>query len=274
MGVSCGMCDSEHSRAQVYCSRMDSPELEARQTEGGAVFPSQRGWRLRVEPGSSKSYRLAQLDDHGSRSRSHFAWHAPVTVSLRARVSEPLVQGTWGFGLWNDPFGLACSPEKRSARLPALPQAAWFFSASRRSYLSLRHDLPANGFFAQVFRSGALGGWLFPTTLGLFLDSQSARRRLSDHIAEEAVMVGIDPCAWHRYELHWQSASIEFRVDQQLLLKSQISPKPPLGLVVWIDNQYAAFDPQGRLAWGFEASNAAAWMDIESLECGSGSVAP
>jgi hypothetical protein len=253
---------------------MESPKLEARQTEGGGVVKSERGWHLRIEAGSSKSYRLAQLDDHGSRSRQHFTWRAPVTLSLRARVSAALIQGTWGFGLWNNPFGLACSPEKRLARLPALPHAAWFFSASRRSYLSLRNDRPANGFFAQVFRSGALGGWIVPATLGLLLDTQRARRRLSNHVAEEAVEVGIDPCAWHQYELHWQSTSIEFRVDQRLLLKCETSPKPPLGLVLWIDNQYAAFDPQGRLAWGFEASNEAAWMDIEALKCESRPAAP
>ena len=41
-------------------------------------------------------------------------------------------------------------------------------------------------------------------------------------------------------------------------------PTPPLGLVLWIDNQFAAWTPEGRLGYGV-LENAAAWMEIEEL---------
>jgi len=57
--------------------------------------------------------------------------HAPpCTFSLHARLSGTDLPGTWGFGLWNDPFGLSLGFGGQAARLPALPQAAWFMHAS------------------------------------------------------------------------------------------------------------------------------------------------
>jgi hypothetical protein len=38
-----------------------------------------------------------------------------------------------------------------------------------------------------------------------------------------------------------------------------------LGLVIWIDNQYAAFTPDGRLASGL-LEGKEEWLEIEGLE--------
>ena len=37
-------------------------------------------------------------------------------------------------------------------------------------------------------------------------------------------------------------------MDDELVFESQVSPRPPLGLVIWIDNQFAAFTPEGNIA--------------------------
>jgi len=105
------------------------------------------------------------------------------------------------------------------------------------------------------------------SALALPFDRKGARRRLSRHIVEDAAQVTVDPCVWHDYELQWKTDSSEFRIDGRLLLGSEISARPPLGIVIWIDNQYAAFDPDGGLAWGCESNAQAAWMDIEGLNC-------
>jgi len=77
-------------------------------TPEASVTPLKVGaWRLEFPPGPQGRYRLAQLDDYSHQSRKSFPWQPPVTLSLQARVSAPALPGTWGFGLWNDPFSLS-----------------------------------------------------------------------------------------------------------------------------------------------------------------------
>lgn len=247
---------------------MDTIALQPRLSKKGIVAATKHGWRLCVQAGGMHEYQLAQLDDHAGRLRRDLVWRAPLTLSLRARVSSPRIAGTWGFGLWNDPFGFVCAPTASLAvRLPTLPQAAWFFSASPRSYLSFRDELPANGFIVQVFRSPKAGYWLLSAVLAPPLDTKSLRCRLSRKVEEDSARVDSDPCTWHRYEIRCRSESTEFSVDERRLLESPVCPCPPLGLVIWIDNQYAAFDPQGRLAWGVEENPDDAWLEIEEVRC-------
>jgi hypothetical protein len=53
-------------------------------------------------------------------------------------------------------------------------------------------------------------------------------------------------------------------VDSHVLLKTSCSPHAPLGLVIWIDNQFAAWTPAGKLGYG-TLENPAAWLEIENL---------
>ena len=55
-----------------------------------------------------------------------------------------------------------------------------------------------------------------------------------------------------------------FTVDEQTF-ESGISPKGPLGLVIWVDNQFAAFPPDGKLSYGTLANSQSAWLEIEDL---------
>ena len=87
-----------------------------------------------------------------------------VTISLQARASHQEIPGTWGFGLWNDPFGMKLGFGGKHL-LPALPNAAWFFFASPPNHLSLRNDLPANGALAATFRSPPIPAWVFTPTI-------------------------------------------------------------------------------------------------------------
>jgi hypothetical protein len=64
-------------------------------------------YRLSIPSGFSDSYRLAQLDDYAPFSRRRFPHRFPLSLSLSARTSSNSIAGTWGFGLWNDPFGLS-----------------------------------------------------------------------------------------------------------------------------------------------------------------------
>jgi hypothetical protein len=248
-------------------------QLRPRQTSGSSVIQAATGWRLEIPDGASRFYRLAQLDDYGILSRSHFLHSPPLAFSLRARLSEVDLPGTWGFGLWNDPFGLSLGFGGKPGRLPTLPQTAWFMHASPPNWLSLRDHperIPANGFFAGTFRSPRIPSFLF--TPGLLALPLCAIRRISRFlrrlagriIHQDASSVILDVTQWHEYSIHWLSESCIFSVDEKTILHTPCSPRPPLGLVLWIDNQFAAWNPEGTLGFG-TLENPTAALEFKEL---------
>lgn len=247
--------------------------LERHATSGADLRPgpAEGAWHLEIPAGPAGRYRLAQLDDYTSLARPRFPHQPPLTLQLRARVSAPEIPGTWGFGLWNDPFSLSLGLGGGTRRFPALPDAAWFFGASAQNYLSFREDKPARGFIAQAFRSTrlpapllALSAPLFPLLLWPRL-ARALRPRLRRWIREDSFALEIDPTQWHRYTLEWGVDGVAFGVDDQIFFCG-ISPQAPLGLVIWIDNQFAAFPPDGKLAYGTLANPQPAWLEIEELQ--------
>ena len=273
-------------------------ELTSRHTPSANVSQTADGWWMDIPAGPRGGYRLAQLDDYGRAATYHsmhpvraasppgrdglprraFPWDSPLTpreprgvaLSLRARLSASNLPGTWGFGLWNDPFGFAIGFGGTRRRLPALPNAAWFFHASPENYLSLHIDTPANGFFAGTFRSQRwLSPLLAPALLALpFLALRPAsrllRRLTSRLVRQDGGAVSVDVTHWHDYSICWQTGAVLFFVDGAEILRTPLAPRGPLGLVLWIDNQYAAWRPDGRLGYGTLA-NPAAWLEIENI---------
>jgi len=254
---------------------MDSPFLafQRRLVSGGQVQEASSGvWRLEIPAGSSQRYRLAQLDDYSALPRSKFRWQPPVELSLRARASHAEIPGTWGFGFWNDPFSFSLGIGGASRRLPALPNTAWFFFASAPNYLSLRDDLPAQGFLAATFRSpdlpGALLGVLSPLAVFAAIHpvGRLARKIARRFIAQSAALISTSLEAWHEYKVAWMTSQVRFFIDDSLVLQTSISPLGPLGLVLWIDNQYAALPPDGRLRSGVLSNPAPAWIELADLK--------
>lgn len=248
--------------------------LKPRLAAGATVEPlSPIGWRLSIPAGPGGRYRLAQLDDYGERARRHFIWQPPVRLRVRARASQSLpVPGTWGVGLWNDPFSLALLNGAEVLRLPALPNAVWFFFASSPNHLSLYDDQPGSGNLAAVFRSWRLPtpvlapGLPFLPLIGLPPVARWLRRVGRRLVRQAGSDLVLDPADWHEYTLEWHSEGCKFRVDQQCVLETALSPLGPLGLVIWVDNQFAAFPPSGRLRFGTLETSQPVWMEIELLE--------
>ncbi len=244
-------------------------KLKPKRTEGAKVEEISPGhFLLSIPGGPAGKYRLAQLDDYAPEGRSQLSWQAPCGLKIRARLSQNDLPGTWGFGFWNDPFTASLGLGGMSRRLPALPNAAWFFHASPPNYLSLRDDLPAQGFLSAVFSSP-----LFPSVLlapGLlaapllaWLPSARFMRRLARRvIGEDSCLVKTSPVEWHTYQLEVTKTATTFMVEDQVIFETPMAPRGRLGLVLWIDNQYAAFDPAGQLAYG-TLENPAAWLEIE-----------
>jgi hypothetical protein len=252
---------------------MNERTLTPRSTPGASVEAlSTSNWRLQIPPGTTKSYCLAQLDDYHALSRGKFPHTAPGSMVLRARAARSDLVGTWGFGLWNDPFGLALPSASSGLRLPTLPNAAWFFYASPKNYLSFDDRSPGNGWLAATFRSANMANWLawlgLPA-LGLLVAPAGRRllRRLARRfIQQDGVRLTIDLVEWHIYRLEWQEQSVSFFVDEVLVYQTAVAPRGRLGLVIWIDNQYAAWKADGSLGWGNLNSTESGWIEIENLK--------
>ena len=256
-------------------------------------------YRLSIPAGKANQYRLAQLDDYTKIPRRRFPLRLPLSLSLSARTSSDSIVGTWGFGLWNDPFGLSLGFGGNPFRLPALPNALWFFGASKESYLSFREsrsssslssapplgtsqrEAVANGFIAQTFRSPKFHPLLILAGLALPFSRKLTRRILGKVIDEEGLQLwnyeaqrqavgvqsqSVDPTQWHRYRLHWHDSRVRFEVDDMQVFESRVSPRPPLGLVIWLDNQYASFTPEGKIGFGVLENPEPAWLEIKELE--------
>ena len=251
--------------------------LKPRLSRDGELTPTARGWIFRIPAGPAHRYRLSQLDDHLGMARTEYPWRPPMRMQLEARASAEMLPGTWGFGLWNDPYGFSFGPGNGFLRLPALPQAAWFFFSSPTSYLSFRDDKPANGLLAQLFAGRGFSPVLFRAVATLPFWPKTARQLFSRVVLEDAARVGgeapnegakppvEDVTQWHKYGLEWMPEGTVFHVDETPVLRSLLSPRPPMGLVIWIDNQYAGFTPQGKLTWGLEENLEPAWVEIRDL---------
>jgi hypothetical protein len=197
-------------------------------------------------------------------------------------------------------------------RLPALPNAVWFFGASEESYLSFkdglraersevqtkralqtkstfqdsrstknrasttngatnapfsaqREGVAANGFLAQTFRSPKFHPSLIFAGLALPFSRKMTRRMLGKIIDEDGIRLRVDVTQWHRYMLEWRAERVSFEVDHVQVFESPVSPNPPLGLVIWIDNQYAAFTPEGKIGFGVLENPQPAWLEIDEL---------
>ena len=248
-------------------------DIKAHHTPGASVAPMPNGYRLSIPDGDNRRYRVAQFDDYAKSARKDFPHRHSLSLNLRARASAASLPGTWGFGLWNDPFafalgtpfGLSIGFGGNPLRIPALPNATWFFHASNENYLSFG-EKPGNGFLAQVFCSP-----VFPLSplvkVGATLPFSRVRARalMGKIVEEDGVRLEVDVSAWHTYRLEWSPVRSAFWVDEALVLETPVSPHPPLGLVIWIDNQYAAWHPDGKIGFGVLENTEPAWLEIADL---------
>jgi hypothetical protein len=247
-------------------------DLQARRTQGSNTEIDEEGTFLLLIPSGRKGkYRWAQFDDYLDKSRKKFAWQSPSHLSLDARCDNPHHQGTWGFGFWNDPFNTSLGVKGSVRRLPVLPNCAWFFFASKHNYLSFENNLPAQGFLAATFSSPIIPSIFYAPTLPFlpFLINKHfakfARHVLSHFVKQDANLIDLDIKQWHTYKIDWQPHEVQFLIDDQMILSTLLSPKGKLGLVIWVDNQFAAFKPNGQIAFGTLAAKESTTLEIKNL---------
>jgi len=92
------------------------------------------------------------------------------------------------------------------------------------------------------------------------------RRLLGKIIDEDGIRLSVDVTQWHKYSLDWRVDRVSFHVDDVVALESPVSPNPPLGVVIWIDNQYAAFTPEGKIGFGVLENPETVWLEIKDVD--------
>lgn len=227
--------------------------------------------RLSLKGGQADRYHLAQLDDYATLHRDQFPWAPPVRMRLAAQVSVNSPPGTWGFGWWNDPFALALGFGGGERRFPVLPNALWYFHASADNYLTFRDDLPANGLLAASFSAKRYPSWLLAPALfcaPLLLWKRAARwlrLLLRNLVSEDACQLTIDVTQWHTYEIIWEVDKCYFLLDDVEVWRTDVVPQAPLGMVIWIDNQYVALTPEGKFGYGVLPLKREVWLALKDI---------
>lgn len=236
------------------------------QPNAGGIEVTPAFVRLVLNHASATTYSDAQLDDY--TGDAGLRWRPPVALTVRARIGSTsgAVHGTAGFGFWNDPGG---SRRKRIA----LPQAIWFFYASPPSNIHLDSLVPGYGWKAMTIDAARLRllalAPLAPLALGLMQVRwlQRALWPIGQWAlgAREALVPG-DASQWHTYRIEWRDDHARFCVDDVVLLDTPLTPHGPLGLVLWIDNQYAIVTPRGQLGGGLLDAPEAQWLDLMDVK--------
>jgi hypothetical protein len=223
---------------------------------------------LRIPPAGG--YADAQLDDTQNLPRRAFRWRPPLRFSVRARTSRPDPPGTFGFGFWNDPFSMSLGMGGASRKLPASPQCAWFFYGSPPHDLPLAPGVPGFGWKAQTLVSRQMPpAVLVPAAVaGILLAALPPTRRRAFRLARRFYsaaeqLLDLDPSGWHAYTLEWTAADVRFSVDGAEVLRSVTPPTPPLGLVLWIDNQYAVASPDKGFGFGVLPLEQPQFLELE-----------
>jgi len=246
---------------------------------GGQVFPiDARSFRLEI-PTLPRGYADAQVDDCKGRRRSQFAWAPPASLTLRARASHPAPPGTMGFGFWNDPFGLSLGGAGGVQKLPAAPQAVWFFYGAPPNDMNFVSGGRGDGWKAASLRSPAVPAALLVPGAGLAFLAGNVPilrkwvvRGIQAAIPASEAELTAPLTEWHTYSLHWETARVSCEVDGVTVLDAPVAPRGPLGFVAWIDNQFAVLSERTGIRFGVVPTTAPAWLEISDLEIRSPAV--
>jgi hypothetical protein len=107
--------------------------------------------------------------------------------------------------------------------------------------------------------------------MALPFSRKMTRRLLGKIIEEDAIRLRgnermLNTTDWHRYQLDWRASGVSFHLDEALVFESPVSAHAPLGVVIWIDNQYAAFTPEGKIGFGVLENPERAWLEIKDFD--------
>jgi hypothetical protein len=255
------------------------PRWTIRSINGGMVAGQASLLRMSFAGAPAGKYIDAEINDLAGRRPADYPWRPPLRMVTRARASHPAagvtgaagtqagspyLQGTAGFGFWNEPFVLA-------RRVWRLPEAIWFLYTSPPTQLCLVPDVPGNGWKAQVVHSHRVGAILagVPALAAIAwarigADERPAARWVQRVSGAHETLLDADLTQWHEYRLDWLREIATFFVDGTAICHVARPPAGPLGFVAWIDNQYIVVTPRGQFRSGvLEAGGQ--WLELDGL---------
>jgi hypothetical protein len=251
----------------LYASLRD-PALSPLEIGTGRVQFNESAVRFTLEPDPTSNghlcYSNAQLYDYANRPRAALPCTPPVRMTIRARFSHSAdeLRGTAGFGFWNQPI-------MPGQKLPRLPRNVWFFFGSRPSNMAFAYGVPGFGWKAATLDTTRLPFLMLAPTapLGVLLMRVPLLYKLLYPTAQWAIgaremPVQVDMRDWHTYRIEWMPDLVNFYIGDVLLLRTQSAPRGPLGLVIWMDNQYAVVTPQGQLGFGLLPIEQTQWLEV------------
>lgn len=233
---------------------------------GSGAMRTENGLRL-MNLRAGGRYTNAQIDDYATLPRHAFRWRPPLRLRLTASFSHESneLRGTAGFGFWNDPFLMT------GWRLPAMPAALWFFFASPPSNMPLASDVPGCGWKASTIDARRPQAWRWAALAPLFMvliRRPQWRQRLWPAVQRDLGVaetpLELSMAGWHDYVIEWSQNTTLFSVDGQVVLRGP-SPRGPLGLVVWIDNQWMVATPAGEFGHGVLAVEKPQWLTVGDM---------
>jgi hypothetical protein len=240
---------------------------------GGWVEQSGDSRILLNLPAIRSGYADAQIDDTQGLQRKYFRWKPPVHLYVKARTNLTSPLGTLGFGFWNDPFSLSLGQAGTARKLPAAPQAVWYFYGSKPNDIRLSADSPGPGWKAMVLRSPQLPGLLSLAlgAIGIGLAQLPLCRRPIMRAAQGVIqareeLLALEMNDWHTYEIFWSIDGVRFLIDDAEILSVPFAPPGPLGFVAWIDNQYALASPDGGIRFGHLPTELTQELELSVLQ--------
>lgn len=138
--------------------------------------------------------------------------------------------------------------------------------------MALARDVPGHGWKVATLDAGRpLALALLPLApFGFLLMRVPALYRRLWPVAQRAIGVSeallpVDLSEPHTYSLDWLPDGVTFRVDRQIVHEATASPRGPLGLIAWMDNQYAIITPQGRIGFGVTPIPREQWLALDEI---------
>ncbi len=230
--------------------------------------------RLAVPPKAS-GYADAQLDDTAAlAAQARFAGDPRCAFDCAPAPRKRFRKGTLGFGFWNDPFALSLGQGGAARRLPAPPQALWFFYASPPADLRFTPGAAGHGWKAMQLTTRrmptAMLVALAPAAVLLLSTATAARPgaaawRWARCRQPRPMLAATLPIGTRTKSTGGRRYGVPPRRSAHAARpRSRLSG--PLGFVAWIDNQYATATPESGFRFGLIPTRQAQWLEIEAFE--------
>ena len=111
----------------------------------------------------------------------------------------------------------------------------------------------------------ALAAPVFPLLTLPWL-AKRIRPAIARVIKDDSRSINLDVTQWNQYTGQLEQSLVRFKIDKAEIFRTKVAPRSPLGFVIWIDNQFASFPPNGKLAYGTMKNSRPAWIEVKQIE--------